>query len=392
MRLIIISPFRFDNLETAKNYINILFEPINDLYDSIFIIARIKDTKITKFQKKKKKIFKLNKKLFIYSITFYHGPNELVKKAPNLIYDILKISKLFKKDIFVFRGTDVVSLILGFLFYIQRKPWGIQLIGDPAEVYNKNNLNINYSFLLRKIFEFGQRFLTKKAKVVGYVSKYYLQKKYQPSKNALVFSFSDVYIPDKNLLKEPKHYLGFKEPIKLIFIGSLEQKYKGLDVLLRALVICLHKFPYIYLNVVGEGKYKLEYIKLCEKLGLSGIVKFKGFVNNVYEVIKLIDESDLFILPSFTEGLPRAMIEAMARGLPCIGTRVGGITELISKDDMVEPGNVKKLAELILDCISNPQRLMVMSERNIKKARQYTLDNMLPIKRAFYEALKKAEW
>ena len=74
-----------------------------------------------------------------------------------------------------------------------------------------------------------------------------------------------------------------------------------------------------------------------------------------------LDKADLFILPSKTEGLPRALVEAMARALPCIGTTVGGIPELLPSEDLVPPGDVKALAETIEDVLRRPERLAKMS-------------------------------
>ena len=65
------------------------------------------------------------------------------------------------------------------------------------------------------------------------------------------------------------------------------------------------------------------------------------------------------------------MIEAMARGLPCIGSTVGGIPELLSENDMVPPGDVIALARKIQEVVQDPQRMVAMSRRNLEKAREY---------------------
>jgi len=96
----------------------------------------------------------------------------------------------------------------------------------------------------------------------------------------------------------------------------------------------------------------------------------------------------LFVLPSRTEGLPRAMIEAMARGLPCVGSAVNGIPELLPVEDMVPPNDVPALAEKIREVLTNPERMAQMSARNLDKAREYA-DNVLYERRtAFYQHLK----
>jgi glycosyltransferase involved in cell wall biosynthesis len=65
------------------------------------------------------------------------------------------------------------------------------------------------------------------------------------------------------------------------------------------------------------------------------------------------------------------MIEAMARGLPCIGSTVGGFPELLPDEDMVLPGDVAALASKIREVVADPERMARMSARNLEKARQY---------------------
>ena len=93
-----------------------------------------------------------------------------------------------------------------------------------------------------------------------------------------------------------------------------------------------------------------------------------------------LDHADLFVLASKTEGLPRAMIEAMARGLPCVGSAVGGIPELLPAEDMVPRGDAHALAARLLTILRDPERLSRMSERNLQTARAYH-DSVLDFRR-----------
>jgi glycosyltransferase involved in cell wall biosynthesis len=391
MKLIIVTPFRFEDIEQAKKPIKNYLYRVNDLFEEIYVILRIKNLNINPTNKKAEvnKIIKLEENVFIYPLEYYFGFKQFIIKLPKIIKDIKEIKLIFRNCIFLFKGVDTITPLLSFILFLQKRHWGIQLMGDPYTVYAKKSLNINCLFILRYYFYFAQKIITSKAKTVWFVSERYLQARYPASKNAAIFNFSDVIIPDEVLMKKPKIFSCNDNRVRLVFIGSLDQRYKGLHILLNALAICLKEFPNIYLFVIGDGKYKNEYINLCDKLALSNNVEFKGFIKDFNDIKNLLDQSDLFVLPSFTEGLPRAMIEAIARGLPCIGTRVGGIPELLSKEDIVEPGDVDGLATLILNCVRDPRRLMAMSERNIKTASKYTVSKMVPIKRAFFEALKE---
>jgi len=97
----------------------------------------------------------------------------------------------------------------------------------------------------------------------------------------------------------------------------------------------------------------------------------------------------MFVLPSRVEGLPRAMIEAMARALPCIGSSVGGIPELLAPEDIVPPGDIKALADKIREVLSTPGRLEKMSARNLEHARQYSEDALRINRNRLYRHLKE---
>jgi glycosyltransferase involved in cell wall biosynthesis len=102
-----------------------------------------------------------------------------------------------------------------------------------------------------------------------------------------------------------------------------------------------------------------------------------------------LDAADLFALPSRQEGLPRAMVEAMARGLPCLGSTVGGIPELLPAEDMVPPGDARALARKIREMVTAPGRMALMSARNLEKARGYREEALAGRRQAFYRHVRE---
>jgi glycosyltransferase involved in cell wall biosynthesis len=172
-------------------------------------------------------------------------------------------------------------------------------------------------------------------------------------------------------------------------VGSLAQMYKGPDVLIQALVMCLERGLDVRAAIVGGGRYLQSMRELASRLGLAARVEFMGTVPSGAPIREILDGADLFVLPSRTEGLPRALIEAMARGLPCIATRVGGVPELLEPEDMVAPDNAGELADRICATLGDPERRAAMARRNRTVALEYREEPLRARRVAYYRRLRE---
>jgi glycosyltransferase involved in cell wall biosynthesis len=100
-----------------------------------------------------------------------------------------------------------------------------------------------------------------------------------------------------------------------------------------------------------------------------------------------MDQCDLFVLASRSEGLPRVVVEAMARGVPVIGTSVGGIPELIDVEFLAPPDDAAALADLICKVVSSPETLSTMSANNLGRALSYAASELTMRRERFYRAI-----
>src|SRR4029079_18779078 len=140
----------------------------------------------------------------------------------------------------------------------------------------------------------------------------------------------------------------------------------------------------------GDGRHRAELEARAARLGIAERVRFAGALPAGERVGAGLDEADVFVLPSHQEGLPRAMVEAMARALPCVGSTVGGIPELLPAEDLVPPGDVDALAATLDAVLGNVGRLARMSARNLDAARAYREELLAERRVAFYERLRAA--
>ena len=97
---------------------------------------------------------------------------------------------------------------------------------------------------------------------------------------------------------------------------------------------------------------------------------------------------DLYIQPSFHEGLPRALIEAMSRGLPALASNAGGSEELLAPAYIHQKGDAQLLSKQIFEMLNNPQGMEKAAKENFVKAQDYSKDVLMPRRADFWAAFK----
>lgn len=134
---------------------------------------------------------------------------------------------------------------------------------------------------------------------------------------------------------------------------------KGVDDLIEAFAMVHRELPGARLRIIGDSDlndYKRRLTELVAARGLDDAVHFLGWRD---DVPRLITETDIFVLPSHSEGVPRSIVEAMACGVPVIATRVGGVAELLGDGDfglIVPPRDPPALADAMLGLARNAGR------------------------------------
>lgn len=265
--------------------------------------------------------------------------------------------------------------------------YACEVVGNPWDVFAKGSVDHPLRPIIRRFSTYQMKKQLKRASAALYVTQSTLQKMYPVKSGVFNIGVSDVIIKDSSIVASAK-VLGQKKLYKLISIGSLSQMYKAPDVVLNALKIINEKGVNCELIWLGDGAY----LPLLEKLALNLSIKDKvHFIGSVppNQVIKYLRESDIFLLVSRTEGLPRAIIEAMAQGLPCIGSRVGGIPELLTEHVLVKKDDVRGLVNLLQKMLSDYQFTNNQAEHNLKEAQNYKESVLNERRRNFYDEIKK---
>ena len=153
---------------------------------------------------------------------------------------------------------------------------------------------------------------------------------------------------------------------RLVYIARVVPIKGLLDLLSSMEVLTQRGYPNLHLDVLGPTEHVPEYYEAClakiQALGLQDKVTIHGTVN----VREMLDQFDLLVLPSYNEGQPIVILEAMAAGIPTVGSDVGGVAQLIADDllttdgktigacgETVTPGNVVQMADAVQAVIGN---------------------------------------
>lgn len=163
---------------------------------------------------------------------------------------------------------------------------------------------------------------------------------------------------------------------------------KGIPYLLKAAKMLLRQGANVKVLIVGDGSIKPDLMTQTRDFGIGEHVVFLGHREDTKELVQAMD---IFVLPSLSEGIPMALLEAMAASRPVVASRVGGVPEII--DDgvegfLVEPMDVNGLTEKCLGVIQSPDMAQKMGEMaRARVERDFSAENMAHRVAALYRAL-----
>lgn len=270
----------------------------------------------------------------------------------------------------------------------QNKPYAVEVVGCAWEAL------WNHGTWKGKALAPFSYFKTKKTVASApfslYVTESFLQQRY-PCKVGITTFCSNVEVAavPEEILQQRKNKNGLR-PEKTVFglIGNYSSRYKGIDVAIRALAQADARIPDWELQVLGAGD-SVAYSKLATDLGVSDKVKFVGSLPSGDPVYNWLDSLHVYLQPSLTEGLPRALVEAMSRGCPALGSKVGGIPELLQPEQMVEPGDYRSLADKIIKLVKDDAKAEELSFENFNRAKAYYKDVLEKRRKDFWLSFKQ---
>jgi phosphatidyl-myo-inositol dimannoside synthase len=320
-------------------------------------------------------------------LEYYVGPRGFLLSYRTLVRQVRE--RALGKEAVIMRLPSMIGTILHRELTRVGKPYGIEVVGDPHGVFSPGAVRHPLRPFLRWWGTGRLETQCRGAAAAAFVTRRALQVRYKTFAGAFSTWFTDVDLTPECYASIARPERPQADSANLITVASLEMPYKGVDVLIEAIRRCVARGSDVRLTVVGDGRHRPNLERQVAEVGLGGRVAFLGMVQSGKKIRDLLDNADIFVLASRTEGLPRAMLEAMARGLPCIGTDVGGVAELIDSGSIVSPDDPAALAGIILKSIREPGLMARMSQENLERAREYSDEAMYSRRNQYYGHIKE---
>lgn len=361
------------------SFTNIIFDRYLRVFSSIRVFARVVED--SSYEVNEKYLINNNCVSFI-ELPYYIGPLQYLRQK-NKIKSIIK-ENIRNNSVYICRVPGQIGKLMVSFLHRKNIKYGVEVVGDPWDVFSSGGVK----HLLRVFFKYNEYFVLKKivkqASAVLYVTKNALQNRYPAAEKVFTTNASNIQIKLETGVR-PKR-LEKTDGFSIISIGSLCQMYKAPDIVIKALRILKDRNFDVDFTWVGDGCYKDEMVKMAQEYNVDNIIHFVGSISRD-QILSYLKKFDLFVLVSRTEGLPRVVIEAMSQGLPCIGTRVGGIPELLDDIALIQPNDEIALADKIEEILKNKDLAFTLASENIEHSKEYD-DDILQVRREnFYKEL-----
>ena len=322
------------------------------------------DAKITQFSDNIRII-----KVTVNSKNIHHASNfELIKYTLKATLKAIKLHRKEKYDLSFAWSTvpaGFVSFVLKILFGLQY----IVRVGGPDIPGFEERYKTIYKIISPII-----KLIWKKSKLLITKCETEYEMIKEINKNLKIETIYNGIDIDKYYHRNKENNL----PLNIICSARLIKR-KGQDILIKA-VAKLKEENIIYnVNLIGNGDEATEYQNLTEKLNIENQILFSGYIERE-KMLQEYQKADIFVLPSYNEGMSNALLEAMACGLPVVVTDVGGTKELVEDGGngyVFNTGDEKKLHEILKNIYNNKDRLKELGENSRIKAKNLSWNKIV---------------
>jgi phosphatidyl-myo-inositol dimannoside synthase len=284
----------------------------------------------------------------VLATPYYTGGKGLLRQAFPTLVRMLR--HFHHRAVVMVRVPEPLGLLAALAAFSRGARVISTVVIDPIEAPTPG-ANALFSQLLQRVLLALARWVVWRSAATIFVSEAHLQRRLPARPGFPTLARLDVDLTPADFVAAPRRApVSPPGRLQLATIASLTDLRKGVDVLLQSLAQLRHGDRIdAQLHVIGDGRVRpsLERLAASLQLEVGRDVHFHGHLQQRAAVLQLLDRCDLYLSASRAEGLPRAIVEAMARGLPCIASEVGAVAELLPATCRVPPNAALPLAEAV---------------------------------------------
>lgn len=356
-------------------------------YLKVFDSLRICNRVIEENEQKAGRILVNDQRIEICHVPEFHGPVQYAKNYFAVGRSVR--NAIFGCDAAILRLPSTIAQRVSKFVLKSGMPYAVEVVFDANDGSRFSTSIIEK--ILWRIIDKKMKRICSSADGVSCVTKMHLQQRYFSTKpNRFVSNYSTLDL--KQEFYSGKRIYPQKSVFTIAHVSnqiSLNGRKAAAEVI-RAIGLVKQKGWLVNVRFAGEDRDNsaLKFKNYALKYGVADQIECVGYLSRP-ELSSFLDDADLFVVPTKAEGLPRIIIEAIAKGLPVITTPVSGNPELIQSKYLVDYYDVESLSDKIIELISSKDKYESASETNFENSKNYESSLLEKRRTEFYTKLKE---
>lgn len=322
----------------------------------------------------------------------FQGFNGLIKsyqKCKKIINSHIK-----EYDAVMIRTPSPISVFAYPIVKASKLPFAIEVVINPQTMFSKDSYPSKMQPFVSAFFTKHTRDICMNANGVSYVTEHILQEMYpcrammENNPKYFTASYSTINLSAEHYWDvQHKHING--EPYIISHTGYMDTYSKGHLVVIDVVAKLVENGIDVIVNFIGAGELQKEFELHAKERGVADKIIFHGNLNGYEKIQAILKETDVFLFPTSSEGLPRSLIEAMANSCAAVSTPIDGIVELLPPEYLSNYWDVDGLFNNVYTLLTDEKKRVEAGKINYKKSLEYNLDSLTEKRNAFYTKLKE---
>lgn len=322
----------------------------------------------------------------------FQGFNGLAKNYPKCKKIIESHIKEF--DAVMIRTPSPISM---FAFPIVKKsgvPFAIEVVINPKTMFSRDSYPSKIQPVVSAAFTRHTKNICMTANGVSYVTEHVLQDMYpcraiedKANRRYFTASYSTINLSEDQYWEKPHvHMEG--EPYSITHTGYMDTYSKGHLAVIEVADMLIKNGIDIQVNFIGSGDLQEVFEQFSEKKGIKRNIIFHGSLTGYEKIQNILKNTDVFLFPTSSEGLPRSLIEAMANSCAAVSSPIDGIVELLPSTFLADYKDINKMFRIVQDLLRNEEKRVQAGLCNYRKAREYRNSELSKRRNKFYGQLR----